>query len=156
LLSQPKVLKRFHAMVGGDAALAGEAAVADGGPGREPGRDRARRPEGPDPGGGEPGGGDPEDRGPEDRGPEDPDGAGPGGLREILSAYLRAEQRLGRVDRSADIDAAVPLVVGAIHGQVLPRVLFSPPGSPLATPPGLAGRLAQAVLSGIEPGSTRR
>src|SRR5215471_8226262 len=38
LLSQPKVLKRFHAMVGGDAALAGEAAVAGGGPGREPGR----------------------------------------------------------------------------------------------------------------------
>src|SRR5262249_56005288 len=29
LLSQPKVLKRFHAMVGGDAALAREAAVAD-------------------------------------------------------------------------------------------------------------------------------
>ena len=30
LLSQPKVLSRFHAMVGGDAALSGDAAAGDG------------------------------------------------------------------------------------------------------------------------------
>ena len=69
----------------------------------------------------------------------------------ILAAYLRAEQRLGRIDEAADIDAAVTLVVGAIHGQILPRVLFSPPGSPITTPPELPGRLAATVLSGIAP-----
>jgi hypothetical protein len=46
----------------------------------------------------------------------------------------------------------VTLVVGAIHGQILPRVLFSPPGSPITAPPELAGRLAATVLSGIAPG----
>ncbi len=121
LLSQPKVLKRFHAMVGGDAAFAGEAAA--GGEGAAPGEE-AR------------------------------DGEGPAGLPAILTAYLRAEQRLGRIDEEADVDAAVTLVVGAIHGQILPRVLFSPPGSPIAPPPDLAGRLAETVLSGIAPGSS--
>jgi AcrR family transcriptional regulator len=126
LLSQPKVLMRFHAMVGGDAAFAGEAG-ADGG---EPAAD-----------GGEPAGG-------EAAGPDD---GGPAGLPAILAAYLHAEQRLGRIDQAADIDAAVTLVVGAIHGQVLPRVLFRPPGGAITTPPGLAGRLAETVLAGIAP-----
>jgi AcrR family transcriptional regulator len=120
LLSQPKVLMRFHAMVGGDAAFAGRAA-ADGG---EPAT------------GGEAAG---------------PDDGGPAGLPAILAAYLHAEQRLGRIDQAADIDAAVTLVVGAIHGQVLPRVLFRPPGGAITTPPGLAGRLAETVLAGIAP-----
>jgi AcrR family transcriptional regulator len=131
LLAQPKVLKRFHAMVGGDAAFAGDAAAggdaaasgdAAGGqaaPGGEAGADR------------------------------------PGGLPGILTAYLRAEQQLGRIHEEADVDAAVTLVVGAIHGQILPRVLFSPPGSPITAPPELAGRLAATVLSGIAPGSPR-
>jgi len=118
LISQPNVLKRFHAMVGGDAALAGEAAT----------------------GAGETGGG---------AGSEADDGQG--GLPAILTTYLRAEQQLGRIDEAADIDAAVTLVVGAIHGQILPRVLFSPPGSPITAPPELAGRLAATVLSGIAP-----
>jgi AcrR family transcriptional regulator len=148
LLSQPKVLMRFHAMVGGDAAFAGEAATGgegaggeagasgragtadeaptDGGPGRGAGQDHPSRPAGPDEG-------------------------GPAGLPAILDAYLRAEQRLGRIDQAADIDAAVTLVVGAIHGQILPRVLFSPPGGAITTPPDLAGRLAETVLSGIAP-----
>ena len=126
LLSQPKVLKRFHAMVGGDAAFAGEAAAGgDAGPDRAPP-------------------------------PERPDGEGPAGLPAILTAYLRAEQRLGRIDEGADVDAAVTLVVGAIHGQILPRVLFSPPGSPITPPPDLAGRLAETVLSGIAAGSPHR
>jgi AcrR family transcriptional regulator len=151
LLAQPKVLKRFHAMVGGDAAFAGEAAAggegaAGGGARRETGEDHAPGPEGPD-------GAGPDGAGPDGAGP---DGAGPAGLPAILTAYLRAEQRLGRIDEAADVDAAVTLVVGAIHGQLLPRVLFSPPGSPITTPPDLAGRLAETVLSGIAPGSRRR
>ena len=126
LLSQPKVLMRFHAMVGGDAAFAGEAG-ADGGEPAAGGSDAA----------------DGEAAGPDD--------GGPAGLPAILAAYLRGEQRLGRIDQAADIDAAVTLVVGAIHGQILPRVLFSPPGGAITTPPGLAGRLAQTVLAGIAP-----
>jgi AcrR family transcriptional regulator len=113
LISQPNVLRRFHAMVGGDAAFAGEAATGRG------------------------------------------QQAAGDGLPAILAGYLLAEQRLGRIDEAADIDAAVTLVVGAIHGQILPRVLFSPPGSPVTAPPDLAGRLAATVLSGIGPVSPR-
>ena len=43
------------------------------------------------------------------------------------------------------------LVVGAIHGQILPQVMFSPPGSQPSTAPGLAARLADTVLGGIAP-----
>jgi AcrR family transcriptional regulator len=172
LLSQPKVLVRFHAMVGGDAAFAGEAAAGGGvtaggdattggeaaaGGGEAQcaaGQNRTPEPAGPDtPGSAGPDGPHP---GPESPGGPQAAGEGPAGLPAILTAYLGAEQRLGRVDEAADIDATVTLVVGAIHGQVLPRVLFSPPGSPITVPPDLAGRLAETVLSGIAPGSPRR
>ncbi len=127
VLSQPKVLVRFHAMVGGDAAFdpaAGgeEEAAADAAPGQHAGHTSQ-------------------------------DSAGAPGLPAILTAYLRAEQRIGRIDGAADIDAAATLIVGAIHGQILPRMLFSPPGSPASMPPGLAGRLAETVLRGIAPQS---
>ncbi len=65
--------------------------------------------------------------------------------------YLRAEQGLGRIDAAADIEAAASLLVGAIHGEVLPRLLFRPPGSAVTTPPDLAGRLAHTILLGIAP-----
>jgi AcrR family transcriptional regulator len=132
LLSQPKVLTRFHAMVGGDAAFDSAAGEGSG------------RPDGGEAGGTE----------------GDGPGAGPGeegarGLPDLLTAYLRGEQRLGRVDAGADIDAASSLIVGAIHGQILPRVLFNPPGTPITTPPGLAARLAGTVLAGLAPRSRR-
>jgi AcrR family transcriptional regulator len=136
LFSQPKVLMRFHAMVGGDAAFAGEAATGGGAAAGETAT------------AGEAGRGTGEDGSSPPAGPDD---EGPAGLPAILAAYLHAEQRLGRIDRAADIDAAVTLVVGAIHGQILPRVLFSPPGGAITTPPDLAGRLAETVLSGIAP-----
>jgi AcrR family transcriptional regulator len=138
LLSQPKVLMRFHAMVGGDAAFAGEAAT-DGAAGaeRKVGAEGEAAGRGTGQGHASP--------------PAGPDDGGPAGLPAVLTAYLRAEQELGRIDPAADIDAAVTLVVGAIHGQILPRVLFSPPGGTITTPPGLAGRLADTVLSGIAP-----
>jgi AcrR family transcriptional regulator len=152
LISQPNVLKRFHAMVGGDAAIAGEAstggdeAAAAGEATAQGGETGGAQTGGGETGGAQTGGGEAESH----------DGDGPAGLPAILATYLRAEQRLGRIDEAADIDAAVTLVVGAIHGQILPRVLFSPPGSPLTAPPELAGRLAATVLSGIAPGSPRR
>ena len=124
LMSQPGVLVRFHAMVGGDPAF--------GTPGpRDDGADGQPEPE-PD---------------------EERDGErdAPRGLPDILRRYLRAEQRLGRVGRAVDIDAAVALVVGAIHGEVLPRVLFAPPGSQVTIEADLAGRVAATVLAGIAP-----
>jgi AcrR family transcriptional regulator len=157
LISQPKVLTRFHAMVGGDAAFdpaaedtgesaegAGESA---GGAGDSAGE------AGGGPGGvgeGAAGGGPGEDG---DRGASP--GEQPRGLPDLLTAYLQGEQRLGRIDATADIDAAASLIVGAMHGQILPRVLFAPPGTPVSIPPGLSARLADVVLEGIAPGARR-
>jgi AcrR family transcriptional regulator len=123
LVSQPGVLTRFHAMVGGNAAF-GAGDPGTGNTGSAAGA----------------GGGDP-----------DYDDSGPRGLPDILRGYLRAEQQAGRVDKSADIEAAVALVVGAIHGEILPRVMFSLPGSQVTTPPDLASRIAETVLRGIAP-----
>jgi AcrR family transcriptional regulator len=98
----------------------------------------------------------PERAAPESQDHGDASGGRPRSLPEIVTTYLHAEQRLGRVDPAADIDAAAVLLVGAIHGQVLPRMLFSPPGGPIAgTPPGLAARLAGTILDGIAPPGAR-
>ncbi|HEY7429329.1 MAG TPA: TetR/AcrR family transcriptional regulator [Streptosporangiaceae bacterium] len=129
LRSQPKVLQRFHAMVGGEAAFG---APGDGG-------ERAEAPAD----GGAAGTG----RVPDD----EPPGDGPRGLPDMLMAYLTAEQRLGRVSAAADVAAAATLIVGAIHGQILPTVLFRPPGTAVTIPPGLGGRLAATILGGISP-----
>jgi AcrR family transcriptional regulator len=129
LISQPKVLTRFHAMVGGDAAFDPAAEDAE-----EPAADATGSEQG-------------------------SDGASQGeprGLPDLLTAYLRGEQRLGRIDAAADIDAAASLIVGAMHGQILPRVLFAPPGTPVTVPAGLSARLANIVLEGIAPGARRR
>jgi AcrR family transcriptional regulator len=141
LQSQPKVLVRFHAMVGGNAAFAvGDDGDADGaedgaGDGAAPAGDAGEHAAGA--------------AGPgRDPGPERPLG-----LPDTLNVYLRAEQRLGRVDAAADIDAAVTLIVGAIHGQILPQVLLSPPGQPVVAAPGLAGRLAKTIMAGLAPRS---
>jgi AcrR family transcriptional regulator len=168
LMSQPKVLARFHAMVGGDqafdpaAAGAGEAAAVAGGVVDGSGESAAR--------GAAPAGGAAPARGAAlAAGESAPDGGGAGaadgpggtgrgegqGLPALLTAYLQGEQRLGRIDAAADIDAAASLIVGAMHGQILPRVLFAPPGAPVTIPPGLSARLAEVVLEGIAPGARR-
>ena len=136
LLSQPNVLTRFRAMAGGDEAFG--AAGPD--PAADDAADRAGGSAGDSPAGDSPAGDSPA---------ADADDAP--GLPAMLTAYLRAEQELGRVDGGADVDAAATLIVGAMHGQILPRVLFGPPGHPVATPPGLAARLAGTVLNGIAP-----
>jgi AcrR family transcriptional regulator len=128
LMSQPGVLARFHAMVGGNAAFGADMPDGDG------------RPEGPG------------DRG--SPGHEPPAGHDPGeprGLPGILRDYLAAEQRIGRIGEHADVEAAVTLLVGTIHGEILPRVVFAAPGSPVITPPDLPGRIVQTILSGIAP-----
>jgi AcrR family transcriptional regulator len=125
LLAQRGVLSRFHAMVGGDGAFGAATAAEHENPEGHPGQKA-------------------------DSGHQELRG-----LPDTLKAYLRAEQHLGRIDAGADIDAVATLVVGAIHGEILPRVLFRPPGSPITIAPGLAGRLAKTVLSGIEPDPAR-
>jgi AcrR family transcriptional regulator len=122
LLSQPNVLTRFHGMVGGDAAFS----AAPASDGAHPAGD-----------GDEVGDGDGDDGG--------------RGFGELLTRYLEAERTLGRIDAAADTNAITMLLVGAIHGQVLPRVLFNPPGTASTMPPGLAERLVRTIIIGIAP-----
>jgi hypothetical protein len=140
LLSQPGVLIRFHAMVGGGAAFGTPptaetppAAGTEPAPATQPAAD-------PHPAAGT--------HPAADTGPT----GEPRGLPDVLKGYLLAEQRLGRIDPTADIEAAAMLIVGAIHGQVLPRVFFAPPGGPITVPPDLADRLTAVVLNGLAPG----
>ena len=112
LLSQPKVLSRFHAMVGGGAAFGTPDGAAAGQRPAEPGQ---------------------------------------AGLPDLLTEYLLAEQRLGRIDPGADVEAFSTMIVGAIHGQVLPRVVFATPGEPITFPAGLGGQLAGAAMRGLAP-----
>ena len=174
LLSQPKVLARFHAMVGGDAAFdpIGEGAEEPAGDAGVPTENAGVPAEDAEELAGDAGvpaedagvpaedAGHTQDAGrpAEDVGEESDHGAGPGeprGLPDLLTAYLQGEQRLGRIDAAADIGAAASLIVGAMHGQILPRVLFAPPGTPVSIPSGLSARLADVVLEGIAPGARR-
>jgi len=140
LLSQPKVLLRFHAMAGGDAAfdpaaeMGSERAPADAGTGHSNPAEMAD---------------DGSERAMPAASENTDDAVGGRALPAMLISYLRGEQRLGRVDAAADVDAAAALIVGAIHGQILPRILFNPPGTPIAASPELAARLAETVLHGI-------
>ncbi len=133
LLAQPGVLARFHALVGGDEAFTGPTAE----PGAPASNDAHGRKA--------------------DRRPADGleansrPGTNPRSLPEIVTAYLRDEQQIRRIDPAADIDAAAIMLAGAIHGLVLPRLLFSPPGTTPSPHPGLAKRLADTILRGIAP-----
>jgi AcrR family transcriptional regulator len=79
--------------------------------------------------------------------------AGGRGLREDLADYLRAEQRLGRLASTANVDAAATMLIGACHELILPH-LFSGSGHvELRVPPGFATGLVATVLNGIGPAS---
>jgi AcrR family transcriptional regulator len=143
LRSQPKVLQRFHAMVGGEAAFGAPAGerTKQAGDGTQP----AGKAEDGVAGRASPA--------QEEESPHDEPGRdGQRGLPDMLKAYLSAEQRLGRVATGADVDAAATLVVGAMHGQILPAVVFRPSDA-VTIPPGLGSRLAATVLVGISPQS---
>jgi AcrR family transcriptional regulator len=73
----------------------------------------------------------------------------PWSLAEIARGYLAAEQQLGRVASTADIDAAARLITGAIHGQVLPPLLFNSSTDAIPAGPDLAARLASTMIEGI-------
>ena len=167
LMSQPKVLARFHAMVGGDAAFDPAAEEAGAAPAEAAAAAAAGESVGEAAGAAGDSGGTTRDAGEGVAGGSDA-GARPGqdtgrgagrgeprGLPDLLIAYLEGEQRLGRIDAAADIEAVASLIVGAMHGQILPRVLFAPPGTPVTVPPGLSARLTHIVLEGIAPGARR-
>jgi AcrR family transcriptional regulator len=158
LIGQPKILRRFHALVGGDAAFdpaaagANEPATARG---EAEGASMSPKTRVEDEASAEAEAGEKADGGTaratrtgRNYGLREIGGRG---LPDMLTAYLRGEQRLGRVDAAADIDAAASLLVGAIHGQILPRVLFNQPSKPIVIPSGLAARLTNTVLYGIAP-----
>ena len=71
--------------------------------------------------------------------------------RRAGATTCSAEQRLGRIDAAADVDAATQLIVGAIDGLVLPRVVFATPGDPITFPTGLGAQLADAAIRGLAP-----
>ena len=142
LMSQPGVLRRFHEMVGGDQAFAAPAGGAE----HEGAEHEGAEHEGAEHGAEKPAGEEPRAQ---EQGAADP--REPRSLPDILLHYLEGERHLGRIDAGADLDAATSLIVGAVHGQVLPRVLFAAPGSRPATPPSLAAQLARTALRGLEP-----
>jgi AcrR family transcriptional regulator len=159
LLSQPRVLISFHAMVGGDAAFGtgspGGSAAGGSASGSAAGGSASESAAGGSASESAAGGSASESAA--GGSPEGAVGEGaPGGdehprsLPDVLAHYLRAEQRLGRIDAAADVDAATQLIVGAIHGLVLPRVLVTP-GQPISPPPGAGDRLAAAAMGGLAP-----
>ena len=75
--------------------------------------------------------------------------AGGGELRDELAEYLRAEQRLGRLPATANVDAAATMLNGACHELVLPHLFSGATPSELKAPPGFVADLVATVLNGI-------
>jgi AcrR family transcriptional regulator len=78
-------------------------------------------------------------------------GEGAPALPDALSRYLRAEQQLGRIDPSADIDAAAAMLIGACHDLLIPRLLFGIPSTEISVPDGFADGLVSTIMRGIAP-----
>jgi AcrR family transcriptional regulator len=72
-------------------------------------------------------------------------------LHSALARYLRDEQRLGRVNPAANVDAAVAMVLGACHELVLPHVFYGSPATELTVPPGFVDQLVTTLVHGIAP-----
>jgi AcrR family transcriptional regulator len=70
-------------------------------------------------------------------------------LRDELAEYLRAEQRLGRLPATANVDAAATMLNGACHELVLPHLFSGAAPSELKVPPGFVAGLVGTVLNGI-------
>lgn len=75
-------------------------------------------------------------------------------LRAALTAYLRAEQALGRLAPEADPDAAATMIVGACHELILPHLFHGTPAAEIELPPDFAGHLVATCLTGIAPPGT--
>jgi AcrR family transcriptional regulator len=70
-------------------------------------------------------------------------------LRDELAEYLRAEQRLGRLPATANVEAAATMLNGACHELVLPHLFSGANPGELKVPPGFVADLVATVLNGI-------
>jgi AcrR family transcriptional regulator len=70
-------------------------------------------------------------------------------LRDELAEYLHAEQRLGRLPATANVDAAATMLNGACHELVLPHLFSGATPRELKVPPGFVTDLVATVLNGI-------
>jgi AcrR family transcriptional regulator len=81
-------------------------------------------------------------------------GIGPHGEHALparLAAYLREEQRLGRISATANVEATATLIIGACHEVALPRLFGGTPTPEVNIPPGFVDGLIATVLHGILP-----
>jgi AcrR family transcriptional regulator len=83
-------------------------------------------------------------------------GGGPHRAWEPVVAYLRAEQRLGRVTPAADPAAAALLLLGACQQLVFVELMTGPETLPFRDRPDPAPELVATLLAGLAPESARR
>jgi AcrR family transcriptional regulator len=82
-------------------------------------------------------------------------GAGPQRANEAVAAYLRAEQKLGRVRGDADPEAVAYMLLGALYQHVYWRLFLGRPQAPDADDRFIAGildMLDRALAPAGEPG----
>lgn len=72
------------------------------------------------------------------------------GARRAVSDYLREEQRLGRVDRHVDPDAAAMLLVGTLHDHLFTRQMFGDHAGG-AVDASVVPKLVKTLMRGIDP-----
>jgi AcrR family transcriptional regulator len=72
--------------------------------------------------------------------------------RRSVAAYLRAEQRRGRVQPDADVDAVALLLTGALHELAL----FGPHGPKTGTADALVTRIVATVMCALNPRRTEQ
>jgi AcrR family transcriptional regulator len=75
---------------------------------------------------------------------------GPHRANELLAGYLRAEQRLGRINQRIDPDAVAALVVGSCLGRALVRRFLGDEASP-ESDERFVRSVVRALLIGIAP-----
>jgi len=80
--------------------------------------------------------------------------AGPLRAVELLAAYVRAEQRLGRINRRADPEAAAWLLLGPCIGRTLVRRFVGEPES-RESDEGFIKSLLSTLMQGLAPDKPR-
>jgi AcrR family transcriptional regulator len=83
-------------------------------------------------------------------------GGGPHRAWEPVVAYLRAEQRLGRVAADADPAAAALLLLGACQQLVFVELMTGPETLPFRDRPDPAPALVATLLAGLAPEPSRQ
>jgi AcrR family transcriptional regulator len=76
---------------------------------------------------------------------------GPAPLPHLFAEYLAAEQALGRVSATADVQAGARVLVGVCHDLTLPRLLIDPTAAPREVPDDELRALVAVVLNGLAP-----